>query len=82
MEKHIRKTQTRTLRNRKRRKAMKDAVRLVLDAARAGDEDAVREAMPEAQKAIDKAAKRGILHKNTADRRKSRLVARVRRMLE
>ena len=82
MKKHLRQTRTRTLRNRRRRQAMKDSVRQVLDAARAGDEAAVREAMPEAQKAIDKAAHRGILHGNTAARRKARLVSRVRDMLE
>lgn len=82
MSKHMRQTRKRTLRNRRRRKDMKEAVRQVLEAAQAGNEEAVREAMPVAQKAIDKAAKRGILHDNTAARRKARLVARVRDMLE
>ena len=82
MEKHMRKTRKRTLKNRARRKDMKQAVRQVLEAAEVGDEAAVREALPMAQKAIDKAAKGGILHDNTAARRKSRLVARVRGMLE
>ncbi len=81
-EKHMRQTRTRTLRNRRRRKAMKQAVREVLDAAEEGNAHEVREAMPAAQKAIDKAAQRGVIHKNTADRRKSRLVARVRGMLD
>jgi small subunit ribosomal protein S20 len=81
MEKHVRKTRTRTLRNRARRRDMKAAIRAVMDAAHAGDAEAVKEAMPEAQQAIDKAARHGIVHQNTADRRKSRLVARVRRIL-
>ncbi len=81
MEKHIRQTRTRTQRNRMRKQAMKQAIRSVLDAARAGDADAVKEALPVAQKAIDKAAQRGVLHQHTAARRKSRLVARVRGML-
>lgn len=82
MDKHVRKTRRRTLRNRMRRQAMKQAIRDVMDAAEAGDAEAVKAAMPEAQQAIDKAAKRGVLHKNTAARRKSRLVARVRDMLD
>ncbi len=82
MEKHVRKTRTRTLRNRNRRKEMKQAIRMVVEAADAGDADAVKSAMPEAQQAIDKAARHGIIHQNKADRRKSRLVARVRRMLD
>jgi len=81
MEKHIRQTRTRTQRNRMRKQAMKQAIRGVLDAARAGDADAVKDALPAAQKAIDKAAQRGVLHQHTAARRKSRLVARVRDML-
>lgn len=35
--------------------------------------------MPAAQKAIDKAQKRGIIKKHTADRKKSRLVAAIQR---
>lgn len=81
MEKHVRKTRRRTLRNRTRRRDMKQAIREVIEAAEAGDAEAVKDAMPEAQQAIDKAARHGIIHQNTADRRKSRLVARVRRML-
>jgi len=82
MEKHLRQTRKRTLRNRTRRRDMKEAVRSVMEAAQAGDADTVKVAMPEAQQAIDKAARHGIIHANTADRRKSRLVARVRRMLD
>ncbi|MCD6361263.1 MAG: 30S ribosomal protein S20, partial [Armatimonadetes bacterium] len=61
--------------------AMKSAIREVLDAARAGDSEAVEAGLPVAQKAIDKAAKRGVIHKRTADRRKSRLIARTRELL-
>ena len=81
MEKHVRQTRKRTLRNRTRRRNMKQAIRTVIEAAEAGDADGVKDALPEAQQAIDKAARHGIIHANTADRRKSRLVSRVRRML-
>ena len=82
MEKHLRQTRKRTLRNRTRRRDMKEAVRAVVEAAQAGNADSVKGALPQAQQAIDKAARHGIIHPNTAGRRKSRLVARVRRMLE
>jgi len=81
MKKHVRQTRKRTLRNRTRRRDMKEAVRSVVEAAQAGDAEAVKLAMPVAQQAIDKAARHGIIHKNTADRRKARLVSRVRRVL-
>lgn len=81
MKKHLRQTRIRTKRNRMRKQAMKRAIRAVVDAARAGDAEAVKENLPLAQKAIDKAAQRGIIHKHTAARRKSRLVARVRQLL-
>ncbi|MGD9498649.1 MAG: 30S ribosomal protein S20 [Armatimonadota bacterium] len=81
MHKHLRQTRVRTQRNRMRKQAMKQAIRQVLEAARSGDAQAVKEALPVAQKAIDKAAQRGIIHQHTAARRKSRLVARARTML-
>ncbi len=81
MEKHLRQTRTRTLRNRIRKKAMKQAIREVLQAAEAGDADAVTAGLREAQKAMDKAAQRGVIHRNTARRRKARLVARARELL-
>lgn len=81
MKKHLRQTRTRTLRNRRRKRAIKQSVRQVMDAARAGDAEAAQIALIDAQKALDKAAQRGVVHRHTAARRKSRLVARVRRLL-
>jgi small subunit ribosomal protein S20 len=43
------------------------------------DATAARASLAEAYQAIDKAAKRGIIKKNTAARRKSRLAASVKR---
>jgi small subunit ribosomal protein S20 len=43
------------------------------------DATAARASLSEAYQAIDKAAKRGIIKKNTAARRKSRLAASVKR---
>jgi small subunit ribosomal protein S20 len=43
------------------------------------DAAAARTSLSEAYKAIDKAAKRGVIKKNTASRKKSRLAAAVKR---
>jgi len=81
MAKHLRQTKTRTYRNRLRKQAVKNDIREALQAARSGDGETVDAALQSAQKAIDKAVQRGVLHKNTGARRKSRLTARVRVLL-
>jgi small subunit ribosomal protein S20 len=53
--------------------ALKTSTKKVHAAAAAGDADAATTAHLEASRALDKAASRGILHKKTAARRKSRL---------
>lgn len=78
MSKHLRQTEGRTYRNRLRKKTMKSLIREVVEAAEAGDTEVVEATLPTAFKAIDKAASRGVIHKHTAARRKSRLSARVR----
>lgn len=77
MEKRLRQTEKRKYRNIGRKKAMKVAVRATLDAAKAGDESAVKDSLRLAFKAVDKAAQRGVIHKKTAARRKARLVRQV-----
>ena len=54
---------------------MKKTKKLILDGK---DKDA-EALVPEAYKAIDKAAKQGIIKQNTADRKKSRLVGMIKR---
>ena len=53
--------------------AIKTAVKKVLTSAKANDQEALKAAMSEAYKLCDKAVSKGILHKNTAARKKSRL---------
>jgi len=52
---------------------MKEAVKEVRDLATAGKKADAETKLPLAYKAIDKAAKRGLIKANTADRKKSRL---------
>ena len=74
--KALRQSLKRRDRNRARRKALKLAIRAAAEAA------VVKEAgfevvIANAQKAIDKAARSGAIHKKTADRRKSRMMKRI-----
>lgn len=55
-------------------------IKNVLKAVEAGDKEAARSAYAKAQPIIDKAAGKGLLHKNKAARIKSRLSARVKAM--
>jgi small subunit ribosomal protein S20 len=54
---------------------VKKDTRLFTDAVAAGDAKAVAEAFKVAQSEIDRAVKKGTIHKNTAARRKSRMAA-------
>ena len=77
--KRNRQNEKRRLRNR----AVRSEVRtLQRGAEEAAGTDGEAEALRQAIKRIDKAAAKGVLHKNTAARRKSRLVARVRKLSE
>ena len=57
--------------------ALKTQVRRFRAAADAGDKDAATAALLPAGKALDKAASKGIIHKNQAANRKSALAKKV-----
>ena len=59
--------------NLRRKRAMHEVVKDVRTAIAAGDTKKANELLPSAFKAIDKAAKRGVIKDNTAARKKSRL---------
>jgi small subunit ribosomal protein S20 len=66
-------------RNKAVRSELKTRVRSAVTAAESGADDAdVR--LRQAIKRLDKAVSQGVIHKNQAARRKSRLMARVRRV--
>lgn len=71
--KAARRAAKRELRNRMWKSMVKTAVRRVREAAAAGNADAARGLLSRAFKVIDKAASKGVLHPNTAARKKSRL---------
>lgn len=65
--------------NMRRRREMNEVVKEVRTLLAAGKAAEAQAKLPAAYKAIDKAAKRGIIKDNTAARKKSRLVASVKK---
>ncbi len=63
--------------NVRRKNTMNDAVKEVRKLVAGGKKDEATKALSAAYKAIDKASKRGIIKKNTANRKKSRLTVAV-----
>jgi small subunit ribosomal protein S20 len=59
------------------RSEMRSRAKKALDAAAAGHADAARTLLQDAQRRIDTAVSKGVLHKKTAARRKSRLARRI-----
>lgn len=66
-------------RNKAVRTSLKTSAKKVRTAAASGDVDTATERAREASRALDKAASRGVLHKRTAARRKSRLAKTLAR---
>lgn len=67
----------RRARNYSVRSAIKTSIRKVEEAARAGKPDEAKNLLTNAASIIDKAAAKGVIHKNTAARKKSRLARRA-----
>jgi len=59
--------------NLRRKEAMKSVIKKIKKLAKEGGNEEAVKMMPAAYKAIDKAAKRGVIKKNAASRKKSRL---------
>ena len=64
--KRVRQTKTRTARNRQRKDAIKKLRKETLAAVKAGDSKAASESLAKFSSAVDKAAKKGLIHKNKA----------------
>lgn len=71
--KAARKAAVRTLRNKMWKSMVKTAVRKVRDAVTAGQAEQIPGLLQSAHRVIDKAYAKGIIHRNTAARKKSRL---------
>ena len=75
--KRIRVTETKTLRNRMVKSSVKTFIRKFEDSLTTGNIDEAKRLYPRLSHVIDKAAAKGILHKNTAARKKSRLALKL-----
>lgn len=70
----------RTAINKSRRTRVRSAVRLIEEALSAGDRAAAVAAMAKAEPAIIRAAQKGIVHRNAARRKVSRLAHRIAKL--
>jgi small subunit ribosomal protein S20 len=77
-KKAVRKIARRTAVNKSRRSEMRTYVRRVEEAIATKDPKAAAAALHEAEPLVARAAQKGILHKNTAARKISRLTKRVK----
>ena len=76
-QKALRSSARKRVYNLRRMKAMRDAVKEVKKELEAGDNKKASALLSAAYKAIDKAAKRGVIKKNSAARKKSRLALAI-----
>lgn len=76
-KKAMRQAKTRTVRNKAQQSALRTALKRVRAAATA---DAAAAAYTLAARLLDRAARKGLIHKNNAARHKSRLAAMVKRL--
>jgi small subunit ribosomal protein S20 len=79
-KKATRKIERRTAVNRARRSRMRTYVRKVEEALRTGDAAAATAAFADAQPALIRAAQLGVVHRNTASRKVSRLSKAIKAM--
>jgi small subunit ribosomal protein S20 len=77
-KKATRKIERRTAMNKNRRSRVRTYVRKVEEALAAGDKTAAEAAFLAAQPELMRAATKGVMHKNTASRKVSRLAQRLK----
>ncbi len=79
-KKRIRQNITRRARNRWRMKVMRGAIKAFDSALSQGNKDEATQAFRDASKIVDRNAQKGVIHRNQASRRKSRMNARLKSM--
>ncbi len=76
--KRIRQNEKRTVRNRARRSRVRTFLRKVEQAIAEGDKSVAQEAFKAAQPELQRAATKGVLHRNSVARKLSRLSSRIK----
>ncbi len=79
-KKTVRKNEERRLANKAVKSSMRTQVKKVKAAIEAGDREKATAEMKRATKKLDKAARKNVIHKNQAARRKSRLQKAIDRI--
>ena len=77
-EKRVRNTAKRTAVNKARRSQIRSAIRTVEEALAAGDKKGATAALKAAEPQIMRGVSKGVVHRNTASRKVSRLSARLK----
>lgn len=76
-KKRIKSSERKRIFNLRRLRTMKDEIKNFMALVTKKDVEGAEKAVPTLYKAIDKAVKRGIIKKNNAARKKSRLIKRI-----
>lgn len=79
--KRIRQTKRRTERNQARKSRTRTFIKKVETAIASGDKASAQQALHEAQPEMQRAANKGVTHKNTMARKLSRLSARIKSLV-
>jgi small subunit ribosomal protein S20 len=75
--KRVKTSEKRRLRNASQKSALRTAVKTFEQAAESNNLDNAKQALVNASKKLDKAVTKGLIHKNAANRKKSRLAKRL-----
>ncbi|MFA5926148.1 MAG: 30S ribosomal protein S20 [Parcubacteria group bacterium] len=78
-KKYLRASKKRAVQNTQLKRDFRVAVKKLNELAKAGKLEDAKKIFPTVQKALDKAAKSGVIKKNTAARKKSRLVKMMKK---
>lgn len=78
--KRIRTNEKRRLRNRSVKSELRTFVRKTREAVEGGNKEQAEELLRVTSRKLDKAVSKGVIHKNQAAQRKSKLAARVNKM--
>jgi small subunit ribosomal protein S20 len=76
-EKRMRQNERRRLINRSNRARLRSSIKNLRSALKGGDAGEVKTLLPQTVSEIDKAVQKGVLHRNSAARQKSRLTVRA-----
>ena len=80
--KRARQTETKTAANRANKTKFRSSLRALREALAAGDKKTIASSYSETVSVLDKSVQKGVMHKNTANRYKSRLNARVKALVK